>query len=327
MFFNAPRILGLLLTTLLSIQFASGATYQNPLKSPNGSDPFMVYNNGFYYLLTTTWTNIQITRSTTLGGLKTATPKVVWTDSTPSRSGNFWAPEVHFLSGCWYLYYSAGTQQCCDNQRSHVLQGGTDLWNDPFTYAAQMSNEWGIDSTVLTLPQGNYYVWSRFSNRSLQSIFIAKMNSPTSIGLPHLLSEPTNAWETVGGAVNEGPAALQHGGKTWLTFSASYCWTASYQLGLLTYNGGDPLQQSSWTKSGPVFSSANGNLGTGHNGFFTSPDGTELWNVYHATKTPGGACDGSRYTMAQKMNWNTDGSPNFGRAPNLMTILQGPSGE
>lgn len=61
--------------------------------------------------------------------------------------------------------------------------------------------------------------------------------------------------------------------------------------------------------------------------FFASSDGTEMWNVYHATKTPGGACDGSRYTMAQRVNWNADGTPNFGRAPSLQTNLQGPSGE
>lgn len=59
--------------------------------------------------------------------------------------------------------------------------------------------------------------------------------------------------------MNEGPAAMYYGGKTYLTFSASYCWTTSYQLGLLTYKGsGDPLLAASWTKSGPVFSSGNG---------------------------------------------------------------------
>lgn len=117
------------------------------------------------------------------------------------------------------------------------------------------------------MSDANYFVWSRFSPNGLQSLYIAKMTSPSVIGTPYLLSEPTLSWETVGGAVNEGPAAMYHGGKTYIAYSASYCWTESYQLGLLTWNGGDPLLQSSWAKTGPVFSSSNGNLGTGHNGF------------------------------------------------------------
>jgi GH43 family beta-xylosidase len=61
--------------------------------------------------------------------------------------------------------------------------------------------------------------------------------------------------------------------------------------------------------------------------FFTSPDGTEIWNVYNADADSAGACDGTRYTMAQIVNWNSDGSPDFGTAPALSTTLTGPSGE
>ncbi|KAI5843455.1 glycosyl hydrolase [Morchella snyderi] len=308
-------------------QLSTGATFTNPLKETNGSDPFMVYTAGYYHLLTTTWTNIEITRATTLEGLKTATPTVVWIDTTSSRAGNFWAPEVHWIDNTWWIYYTAGTETCCDGQRLHALQGGTDILGT-YTYKSQLSSEWGIDGTVLRTTSRNYFVWSRFSPNSLQSLYIAEMSNAYTIGTPYLLSEPTNSWETVGGAVNEGPAALYHGGKTYLTFSASYCWTTSYQLGLLTWDGSsDPLLSSSWTKSGPVFSSANGNLGPGHNGFFTSPDDAEIWNVYHATSISTGACDGNRYTMAQPVNWNSDGSPNFGSPDALSTSLNEPSGE
>jgi GH43 family beta-xylosidase len=63
------------------------------------------------------------------------------------------------------------------------------------------------------------------------------------------------------------------------------------------------------------------------NRFFLSPDETQIWNVYHATSNSQGACDGNRYTMAQPVNWNADGTPNFGRAPQLSAVLAGPSGE
>jgi GH43 family beta-xylosidase len=61
--------------------------------------------------------------------------------------------------------------------------------------------------------------------------------------------------------------------------------------------------------------------------FFQSPDGTEIWNVYHADANSAGACDGTRYTMAQKVNWNSDNTPNFGSPGALGTKITGPSGE
>lgn len=61
--------------------------------------------------------------------------------------------------------------------------------------------------------------------------------------------------------------------------------------------------------------------------FFQSPDGSEIWNVYHATRIQTGACDGNRYTAVKKVNWNSDGSPNFGRPETLGTVFAGPSGE
>lgn len=84
---------------LAIVQLAHAATYTNPLKTPNGSDPHIVYTGGYYYLTSTTWTNIQLTRATTLGGLKTAAPKTVWTDMTAARAGNFWAPGKHSSPG------------------------------------------------------------------------------------------------------------------------------------------------------------------------------------------------------------------------------------
>lgn len=67
------------------------ATYSNPLKAHDGSDPHIVWSGGYYYLMTTTWTNLQITRATTLNGLKSGETKVVWTDTTAARCCNMWA--------------------------------------------------------------------------------------------------------------------------------------------------------------------------------------------------------------------------------------------
>ncbi len=105
----------------LAVSQADGFT--NPTKTRNGSDPFMVYYNGYYYLTTTTWTNIQITRSHTIEGFKTATAQTVWTNTTPERCCQVWAPEMHRINGQWYIYYTAGISSGYSLQRQWVLQG------------------------------------------------------------------------------------------------------------------------------------------------------------------------------------------------------------
>lgn len=61
----------------------------------------MTYSDGYYYLMTTTWTNLQITRAKTLEGLKTGETRVVWADVNPSRCCNVWAPELHKIDNTY----------------------------------------------------------------------------------------------------------------------------------------------------------------------------------------------------------------------------------
>lgn len=83
---------------------ASAASFSNPLKPTNGSDPHIAYSGGYYYLMTTTWTNLQITRAKTLEGLKTGETRVAWTDKDSSRCCNVWAPELHWIDNRWVSF-------------------------------------------------------------------------------------------------------------------------------------------------------------------------------------------------------------------------------
>ena len=157
------------------------------------------------------------------------------------------------------------------------------------------------------------------------------MSNPWTIsGSRVMISRSDYPWEKSGLNVNEGPVALQHDGRTFIIYSASYCATADYKLGMLTYTGDDPLAASSWVKDPePVFqrSDANHVFGPGHNGFFKSPDGTEDWIVYHANSAPNDGCGSTRSTRAQRFTWNADGTPNFGVPVALGEEIAAPSGD
>ncbi|ODN91435.1 hypothetical protein L198_05949 [Cryptococcus wingfieldii CBS 7118] len=318
------RTLISLATSLLGLTHA--AQFSNPIRD-SGPDPFIVYDDGTaqYYLMTTTGTDLRLISSSTLGGLQNGTNTQVYTSDIEKEDKNVWAGELHKIDGSWYIYYSF-------QERPWVVKGGADPLD---TYAGppvKLSDEFGIDGTVLTYSSSLYFLWS-CSIDSGDSICIAPLDSPTSINADKkaVISSPTEDWEQQGGAnINEAPAALYWQGETYVTFSASHCKSAGYSLGLLHLTGDDPLLPASWTKTeGPVFSSANGEYGPGHNGIFTSPDGTELWNVYHAVTNSAGSCGTDRQTFAQPIdlsNFSTEG-PVFGSPVAKGETIDGPSGE
>ncbi|WP_329339599.1 family 43 glycosylhydrolase [Streptomyces sp. NBC_00663] len=332
----ARRLLTLLAALLLALSLgqssASAASFANPIKAQKGADPWISYYNGNYYMVTTSWTNvITMRKSTTLAGLATAPNYQVWTGDASSRCCNIWAPEIHFLNGKWYLYYVAG-QNITDynaTQRTHVLESaGTDP-TGPYTYKNQLNSAWMLDPTVGTI-NGQLYLFGSASGGT-QNLVAARMSNPYTLATGFsTISTPTYSWEKSGGTVNEGPEILQRNGQTYLIYSASGCWTPDYKLGQLTLTGSDPLSASSWTKkTTPVFqrNDSAGVYGPGHNGFFTSPDGTENWIVYHANDSSSDGCDNGRTTRAQKFTWNSDGTPNLGTPVALGASMTGPSGE
>ncbi|ODO01663.1 hypothetical protein I350_06489 [Cryptococcus amylolentus CBS 6273] len=279
----------LLLSLVVALfSFVQAAQFSNPIRN-SGPDPFIVYDDVTkkYYLMSTTGKDLRLVSSSTLGGLKDGTNTQVYTSDAEQKSGKSFK-ELHKIDGSWYIYYTL-------DERPWVVKGGA---NPPFlrltriTPRAETSHS--IDGTVLKYSGKNYFVWScHTDNPSADSLCICPLTNPTTLDWAHtgVISYPRADWEKQGGAsINEGPSALYWGGQTYLTFSASHCKTASYSLGLLHLTGSDPLDFNSWTKTeGPVFQSGNGEYGPGHNAIFTSPDGKELWNVYHAVTNSAGS--------------------------------------
>ncbi|MEV1119239.1 family 43 glycosylhydrolase [Actinosynnema sp. NPDC049800] len=316
---------------------APGPSFTNPVvPAPNSADPTLVQHNGQYYYVATTWTSdILMRRSSTIAGLRSAPETRIFTATQNEGCCTMWAPHLEQIGSRWYLYYSVEPRSGYGSRRTHVLESAANDPAGPYTYRGVLNlmpnNGWAIDGAVLKLDGALYFHYSAFHADGLQSIYIAPMSSPTTVSTHGTrISAPTLAWERQGQPVNEGSFALQRGGRTFLTYSASYCGTADYKLGMLEYRGGDPLAQSSWTKfANPIFqrNDAAGVYGPGHHSFFTSPDGAETWIAYHANDSASQGCGKTRTTRVQKISWNADGTPNLGVPVSTSTVLQGPSGE
>jgi len=311
---------------------APGPSFTNPVVDvPNSADPTLVYHNGFYYYVATTWSSqVVMRKSATIAGLRAAPERVV----VSTGGSTMWAPHLELIDGRWYLYYSV--EQGSAPRRTHVAQSSGSDPLGPYTVMGVldlMPNQgWAIDAAPLRLNGNLYMTFSAFSPQdNLQSLYIAPMSNPwTASAHGTRISAPTLSWETQNGAVNEGSFPLQHNGRTFLTYSASHCNGPNYKIGMLEYTGSNPLQIGSWTKTTtPIFqrNDAAGVYGPGHHSFFTSPDGTETWIAYHANDTASQGCGTTRTTRVQKISWNANGTPNLGVPVATTTVLAGPSGE
>lgn len=309
--------------------------FTNPLFA-NGADPWLEYWNGNYYLTTTTWTSQLVMRkSPTLAGLSEASPINVWSDTDPARNWNFWAFEFHRLNGPngwrWYLMYTAGEHGTLDNQHLSVLESEGDDPMGPYEYKGHfMPDEWNIDGTYLEHDGKLYLLYSQWHGDE-QLNLITEMDNPWTLkeGSPKVvITRPTLDWETSGRKVTEGAEILEHKGRTFMIYSASYCDTPDYKLGMKELVGDDPLNPDHWKQyPDPVFKRGNGVYGPGHNGFFVSPDGTEDWIVYHGNSSPEHGCSSTRSVRAQQFTWTEDGLPDFGEPIPEGEPIPMPSGE
>ena len=301
--------------------------FMNPIN--HGADPWMTYYEGNYYLSTTQDDSIRIWKAPTLALLGIVSPVTVWRDDDPSRSRGMWAPEFHFISNRWYLYYTATTSDNSDDDhRMYVLEStGTDPLG-PYSYKGRLfdpaNDNYAIDGTVFQKPDGTlYFLWAA---RPGHVITIAQMANPwTLTGNGVVL--PASGFGCT--EVREAPVVLKRNGSLFLVYSACDTGGPDYKLGMLVANeNADVMNTNSWLQYPvPVFerNDANGVFAPGHNGFFRSPDGAEDWIVYLA-KTTSVYTYGGRTTRAQKFTWNSDGTPNFGSPLPLHTLQHEPSG-
>ncbi len=218
----------------------------------------------------------------------------------------------------------------------YVLESKTDNAMGEYEFKGKLSpdtDRWAIDQTVLEYNGKLYAVWSGWDGmvNEEQRIYIAEMSDPCTIsGKRVMLSKPEYNWELDGfPRINEGPQVLvSPDGVANIIFSASGSWTDNYCLGRLTLKkGGDPMKAEDWEKATePVFQkNPPSTYSTGHACFTVSPDGTENYLVYHATKGSGQNWNG-RGVRTQKFTWNEDGTPNFGKAIAYNGKVNQPSG-
>ncbi len=300
--------------------------YNSPLVYQR-ADPYVyLHTDGYYYFTGSMpqYDCIELRRARTLNGLLTADAKVIWKKHTTGEMGaHIWAPELHYINGAWYIYFTAGESIDVWEIRPYALMCTdsnpiTGRWEELGKINVGIQS-FSLDMTSFVLKDTQYTLWAqKMTEHGPSNIFIAKMKNPwTLASAPVLLTTPEYYWEKQGFEVNEGPAVLLKNGKVIVTYSASDTgWR--YCMGMLWADAdSDLLDRVSWFKSDvPVFctSRKNGQYGPGHN-CFTTDRGRDVL-IYHSRnyKEVDGdpLYDPNRHARAKVFDYDENGLPVFG---------------
>lgn len=303
--------------------------FVNPIGE--GADPWVIRdaeNNRYLWCFSEGNRGIAIHTSKSLAS--TGEKHVVWRapDSGPF-SREIWAPELHLLDGHWHIYFAASDgrnenhltwvlrSQGADPLGEYDLHGPLRTGDGP---DRETPNIWAIDMTVLQVNNRRYAIWSGWDapGTDQQYLYIAEMASPVALKGPRvrLCNNADYLWERVEPGLehrglHEGPQVLPAANQVLLTYSCAASWLPTYKLGLLELTGTDPLNPQHWTKrQQPFFQSTPETYGVGHSCFVKSPDGSEMWHVFHAKRDrrPGWR----RSVYIQPMKFDEHGEPQPG---------------
>lgn len=310
-----------------------GRVHQDRFEFPvawNKADPCIGKWKGKYYFISTNDLDhehsIYIREADSIPELVTAQQVKILDAYTYPHLGNLlWAPELHVINDRLYVFH-AGTPQAFLEEQSHVMalkEGGNPMkasdWEMPVRVVRKDGSPlYGGEGITLDMTEfeagGKHYVcWSQRQFVPVDQgawLYIACVDPQEPWKLttdPVLLSMPEYGWANNHTFVDEGPFALFHDDKIYLTFSSAAV-DSTYVVGLLSADpNADLLNPANWVKENyPLLSSRSveGEFGTGHNAYVTDDDGL-VWNTYHAR--PG--VNGPRSSGIRRVHFNVEGFP------------------
>lgn len=293
------HLFAVLLAAVLCVLFVVSAaavtyTYDTEFTNPvaNGADPFVLYDEGTYYLYATndgsngyiTYTSTDLVNWHAEGySLRDEDVNLV----TPGTYAGLWAPEVIRDGDTYYMVYTA---------QEHIGIATADSPLGPFKdKSGPLFDAKAIDGNFFRDDDGKLYLYfvsceawnyNGYTTSGGNNIWGGEFDLATCsfVSAPKLLIQ----WGAGEWNVNEGPEMIKHGGTYHLTYSM-------YGYGAPFYSVCDATSSSplgTFEKQGTVLITAdpsrsdpdNNLYGTAHHCFVKGPDG-RLMIVYHAHRS------------------------------------------
>jgi GH43 family beta-xylosidase len=273
--------------------------YTNPVHEGSFPDPFVLKFCGEYVAYCTGAPD-----SGGVFGVMRSTDLVNWSftgaamDPLPDGPPFYWAPEVTYDNGAFYLYYSCGNETLME-LRVAVSERPDGGFVD--TGRRLSREDFAIDAHIFTDDDGSRYLF--YATDFLEHTHIGtgtvvdKMRDlMTPEGRPSVVTRAKYDWQVYDpqrkerGGVRwhtvEGPFILKRKGVYYEMFSGGNWQNPSYGVSFATTRdleaGGEWEQFADGTNVLPILRTIEGKvIGPGHNSVIRGPDNRELYCVYH----------------------------------------------
>ncbi|MBP6015175.1 MAG: glycoside hydrolase family 43 protein [Candidatus Promineofilum sp.] len=273
--------------------------YQNPVFAGDFPDPFVLKYCGEYWAYCT-----GIRPDGRAFGILHSRDLVHWQELSgaleplPGDYPCYWAPEVSYDNGRFYLYYSVG-----DEATMHIRVATADHPAGPFVdQGLRLTQEpFAIDAHVFAAPDGRRYLFYATDFLEHERIgtgtVVDRLLDPLTLaGQPHPVSRARHDWQIYDpsrkekGGVRwhtiEGPFVLERKGVYYQMFSGGNWQNPTYGVSYATTRALNTPDEWAQHCDGeqvlPVLRTIPGKvLGPGHNSVVRGPDNRQLYCVYH----------------------------------------------
>lgn len=254
-----------------------------------GGDPFLMKHDGKYYIYCTTENGEKLESPSAFNTDKDgkdgfyvyqSEDLIRWENKGLCLSKSdtvgekwFWAPEVSYYNGKFYMVYSA---------EEHLAIAVSDSPAGPFK---QYSDGWlrdepAIDGHLLFDNSGIYLYYVRLGSGN--RIFVAKMSEDLK-RIEHeyedVLIKTEEPWEKVDKDVAEGPFVIKHNGLYYLAYSCNHTRSEDYAVGYAISNC--PTGPFKKYENNPILRKKGDVAGVGHNSFMPTDDENRFICAYH----------------------------------------------
>ena len=240
-------------------------------------DPFIMLHDGVYYAYGTQSSDgIKVYISDDLLTWRITPQRRLALDKKDVYGDRFfWAPEVYYVKGKFYMYYSGDT---------HICVAVSDSPLGPFVQEEKkpmIDGEQTIDNSLFIDDDGKPYLFFDRFNDGL-NIWVAELEENLTTIKRDTLTKCINvsqAWEEVLPRVNEGAFVIKHNGIYYMTYSGNGYTSPDYGIGVATATN----VYGPWTKyeHNPIYQNVGELVGIGHSALFTDKEG-KLRIVFHS---------------------------------------------